>query len=205
MHYLKENKALLLLALAVIPLFLFDSAILSWVKENRAFRSDALYGPVDDVIKFLTHGATLIISSLLLFLVARAYNRRLSDAGITLFYGLITAGLLAQVIKHLIGRARPRVTFNTIFIGPSLDFNYDAFPSGHTTLSFCLAYVLSRYYPRYSIIFYLFAVLTGADRMLGLSHFPSDVFAGALLGTGVGKFMYAKASARLLPLQSKQG
>ncbi|TAN39482.1 MAG: phosphatase PAP2 family protein [Nitrospirae bacterium] len=199
MHYLRENKALVLLALLIIPAFFFDNTLMTWVKENRAFRSDALYGPIDDVVKFLTHGATLIISSLLLFLVARSYNRRLAEAGKTLFFGLITAGVVVQGFKHLIGRARPRVTFNTVFIGPSIDFNYDSFPSGHTTLTFCLAYILSQFYPRYRVVFYLFAVMTGADRMLGLSHFPSDVLAGALLGMVVGRIVYSRAVCPAAP------
>jgi undecaprenyl-diphosphatase len=205
MQYLRENKTLIFLALIILPAFHFDRTIISWVRDYSIFYSVAWnFKPIYRLINFVAHGATLITFSLALYLGAKAYSRRLSDAGRSLFIGLISAGLLVQVFKHLIGRARPRVTFDTVLIGPTMHLDYDSFPSGHTTLSFCLAFILSQYYPRYRFFFYLFAVLTGLVRVIGLSHFPSDVLAGALLGTVVAKVLTARMSP--LPAErSKQG
>jgi undecaprenyl-diphosphatase len=205
MHYLRENKALIFLALIIIPAFYFDRSVISWVQDHRAFYTEArYYRMTDHLMKFITHGATLIVCSLVLFAGAKSYSRRLSDAGRSLFIGLVTAGLLVQAFKHLIGRARPRVTFETVFTGPTMHIDYDSFPSGHTTLSFCLAFILSQYYPRYTIFFYLFAVMTGLDRVIGLSHFPSDVIAGALLGTVVAMVLTAGRSPVAVPAPSSQ-
>lgn|ERR1700690_3099165 len=206
MHYLRENKTLIFLVLILLPAFYFDRTIISWVKDNSTFYTEARYHQtIDNLMKFVTHGATLIICSLILFVSAKSYNRKLSDAGRSLFIGLVTAGLLVQVFKHLIGRARPRVTFNTVFIGPTMHIDYDSFPSGHTTLSFCLAFILSHYYPRYRLFFYLFAVLTGMDRVIGLSHFPSDVLAGALMGIVVARVLTARMSPLSAPVPSRYG
>jgi len=191
MHYLKENKGLLLLLLLLVPAFYLDYPITSRVTHFFTFRYSSAYEPVNYLVKFATHGTTLIILSVIVFLAARKYNRKLSNACLTLFIGMISAGIIVQVIKHLLGRARPRVTLGTVFVGPSMHLDYDSFPSGHTSVTFCLAFILSEYYPRYRLLFYLFAIMTGFDRLLWLSHFPSDVIAGAILGTAVGKVMRA--------------
>lgn len=209
MHFLKRNKDLIFLALLLVPAFYMDKAIISWVKEHCTYQDDTWYLPIDYLVKFSTHGATLIVFSLLVFLGTRwAGNspkmntlrisplnmNRLNRAGMVVFTGLISAGIVVQGIKHLIGRARPRMTFDTLFIGPSMSADYDSFPSGHSTLVFCLACILSRCYPRYRALFYLFALLAGLDRIIGLSHFPSDVLAGAILGTVVGKIVSARTA-----------
>ncbi|MGC2064206.1 MAG: phosphatase PAP2 family protein [Thermodesulfovibrionales bacterium] len=196
MHFLKENKGLIFLALLIVPAFYFDKTVMTWIIEHRAFQDEALYQPIDNLVKFSTHGATLIILSLLVFLGTKPYRMRLSNAAKVLFIGLVTAGIAVQGLKHVIGRARPRVMFDAVFIGPSLSFDYDSFPSGHTSLVFCLAFILSRIYPRYTVPLYLYAVLAAADRMVGLSHFPSDVIAGVILGTVVGTLVLQQNTVR---------
>lgn len=194
MRYLKENKLLVLLAILLIPAFYYDRAVMSWVREYLAFHDQAWYQPIDNVVKTVTHGSTLIILSLAVFLGARSFNRRLSDTGRAVFIGVITSGIAVQGFKRIIGRARPRVTLDSVFIGPSLHIDYDSFPSGHATVVFCLAFIITQYYPRYRLLFYLFALMTGLDRIFGLSHFPSDVLAGMILGTVTGKLLSAFAA-----------
>lgn len=196
MPFLKKNKGLLLLAFLLVPAFHFDHTIMTWVKEHRAFQDQNWYQPIDHLIKFFSHGATLIILSLVVFLATRSSRIRLSNAAKALFIGLVTSGITVQGFKHVIGRARPRMTFDTVLIGPSMSFDFDSFPSGHTTLVFCLAFMLSRDYPRYTVPFYLYAVLAAADRMVGLSHFPSDIVGGALLGTVVGQLVLRRSAVR---------
>ncbi|MBM4123694.1 MAG: phosphatase PAP2 family protein, partial [Nitrospira sp.] len=62
--------------------------------------------------------------------------------------GLIAHGLAAlvtQILKHLIGRPRPRLMHNgTVHFGPSLESGLDSFPSGHTTASFAVAVVVAK-------------------------------------------------------------
>jgi undecaprenyl-diphosphatase len=156
-------------------------------KGSGAFYS-ILHG-LNPVVNFLSNGATLIILALLIYLLGRLFNRRIYDTGKTLFVALMTSGIAVQTLKHLIGRARPRVTHDFLVIGPSLKGGYDSFPSGHTTLAFTLACVLSAYLPRYRMVFYSFAFITGFVRIEGTSHFPSDVLAGAILGLLIGRFV----------------
>ncbi len=189
MRFLKENRGLLLTVCLLGPAFYVDKAVMTWVQAHRAFQDEAWYQPIDHLVKIASHGTTLILLSLLVFLGTRSSRVTLSNAAKTLFIGLISSGIAVQAFKHVLGRARPRVTYETLFIGPSMSFDYDSFPSGHTTLVFCLAYILSRIYPRYTVPFYLYALLAAADRVVGLSHFPSDLVAGVILGTVAGQLV----------------
>ncbi|MBA4372363.1 MAG: hypothetical protein C0402_05825 [Thermodesulfovibrio sp.] len=199
MHFLKNNKGLVFLILLLVPAFYYDVTIITWVKEHRTFQYEDWYQPFDQLIKISTHGTTLITISLLLFLGTKKYSLRISNMAKIVFIGMIASGIAVQALKHLIGRARPRVTFEAVFVGPSMSSDYDSFPSGHTTLAFCLAYMLSRDYPRFSALFYLFAILAAMDRLIWLSHFPSDIVAGVLLGTIVGRFILERN-----PFRTKQ-
>jgi undecaprenyl-diphosphatase len=76
----------------------------------------------------------------------------------------------------------------------------DSFPSGHTLVTFCLAHVLSFYFPRYRLWFYLAALIVGFERMLCATHFPSDVVAGALLGIAIAAALLGYTPTR--PLSS---
>jgi len=74
-----------------------------------------------------------------------------------------------------------------------------SFPSAHTVFSFMMATVLSNWFPRYRIIFYLAAGFIGWTRIyLGL-HYPTDVIAGALLGYGITKVFSFYFSLSLAP------
>jgi membrane-associated phospholipid phosphatase len=194
MHFLKRNRYLIPVALLLVPAFFEDKAVLSWVKNFYATHAAVFHfvQTVNPFMAVISNGATLIAAAFLLFLAGKYYQQRFYLPGERLFWGLITSGITVQIIKHLIGRARPRITFDTVFIGPSLKGSYDSFPSGHTTMAFCFAYMLSWYYPKYRAAFYAFAVLVGIDRIQGFHHFPADVLGGVIVGTLVGEFFVTR-------------
>ena len=200
MRFLRTNKGILALG-ALLPLFFFslDSIAIVWVRDLHAF-NDTLTRMLDYFTRFInvvSHGSMLIGTAFLLFVVGRRYNQRTYEIGKSLFIGLVSAGIAVQALKHLMGRARPRLTDASLFIGPSLKEGYDSFPSGHTTLAFCLAIILSYHLPRYRALFYLFAVIVGLARVEVLAHFPSDVLGGAMVGTIVGSALLE----RMYPLK----
>jgi membrane-associated phospholipid phosphatase len=109
------------------------------------------------------------------------------------------AGLLDQVLKNVACRARPSAThagaFFSIFPCFPASYAYASFPSGHATTAFATALLLACWYPRQSGLFIGLAVLVGLSRVVLGAHFPSDVLAGAVLGSGVALAAHAYVPA----------
>ena len=148
------------------------------------------------------HGAVQITICILWLLAAKYYRVKAEfyhgAAGLA---AVIGSGIIVQILKHLVGRARPRMTLPPWeHIGPSFDSDLHSFPSGHTTTSFALAAVLASRFPRQAWIFYLIAGLVGVGRVVGGSHYPSDVLAGAILGLVVGWVLVDMAWRRVREL-----
>jgi membrane-associated phospholipid phosphatase len=116
---------------------------------------------------------------------AAAYGLIASTIGFV-FVSVGGAGLIANLAKNIIGRARPKL-FETA--GP-LDFelfafdpDYASLPSGHATNIFALATVIAILWPRGRVLLYTLAAWIAASRVLIGEHYVTDVVLGAILGT----------------------
>ncbi len=108
-----------------------------------------------------------------------------------LLAGSLGAGLAANVIKLIVIRFRPRdivvlpesvwSTFGGMW-SLSEGNQSQSFPSAHTSTAVGLAVMLSEFYPRGRWFFTTMAILVGMQRIQCSAHFPSDVFAGAIVG-----------------------
>jgi membrane-associated phospholipid phosphatase len=132
-----------------------------------------------------------IILFLLSALVLCARSRLRTMAHFAICVSL--AGILVQVLKHLVGRVRPAENHDTtFFMGPLglINSGYsgriDSMPSGHTAAAFAMATALAYKWPRQVWLWYLLALGVGLSRVLLDAHFLSDVILGALLGTLIG-------------------
>ena len=63
------------------------------------------------------------------------------------------------------------------------------FPSGHATGAFAIAYVLSRRLPRYTVLWYIIAIVIAWSRVEMHSHYLYQVIAGTILGIEAGILM----------------
>lgn len=127
---------------------------------------------------------------------------RLGDGGFYLLLGVVLAtfepsngllfllaGLFAYAIelplylllKNTIKRDRPcdALPFEA-YIVPSDKFS---FPSGHAAAAFVFATLITHFYPPFSLLAYSIASLVGISRVLLGVHYPTDIVAGAVLGT----------------------
>ncbi|GJL62434.1 MAG: hypothetical protein NPIRA04_10880 [Nitrospirales bacterium] len=139
----------------------------------------------------LGHGSTLVIISLLVFLAGSLRKQhKLKQIGVQTLVAHGISGLLTQMIKHSIGRPRPRLAHQEHWqIGPSFQSGLDAFPSGHSSASFAVAAVMARHFPRYAWMLYGGAAFVAFSRIIKGSHFPSDACVGAFLGYVIGYFL----------------
>ncbi len=105
---------------------------------------------------------------------------------------LIASGIITPAIKLVAGRSRPRDNEGTYNFKPFSNGN-SSFPSGHTTEAFALASVIADHYDEtwVACTSYSLAGLVGLARTYHQAHFASDVVAGAIIGTLVGKSVVA--------------
>jgi membrane-associated phospholipid phosphatase len=101
-----------------------------------------------------------------------------------MFGGFIASSAFTQMMKRITKRDRPFITYPEI-IKKSAGGGY-SFPSGHTTAAFSTATSLSLIFPKWYVIApsYLYASAVGYGRMYQGDHYPTDVFAGAIVGAG---------------------
>ncbi|MGL3109655.1 phosphatase PAP2 family protein [Bradyrhizobium sp. BR 1432] len=103
-----------------------------------------------------------------------------------MFLSVAVSALVAEILKYLIGRGRPFVggqanPFNFIpFEGTGA---YTSLPSGHAVAAFALAFAVSALWPRLRVFMFTYAIVILLTRLVLLAHHPSDVVAGAMVGT----------------------
>jgi undecaprenyl-diphosphatase len=108
-----------------------------------------------------------------------------------LFIAIGLPGLFDTVVKRLIGRARPYVgTHDDPFAYMPFIWrpDYASMPSGHSTTAAAAAIAIGAIWPQARPIVWLYALIIMSARVLMNVHHPSDVIAGALVGT-VGALM----------------
>jgi undecaprenyl-diphosphatase len=104
-----------------------------------------------------------------------------------LFAAIAVPGLFVAIVKRMIGRARPMVGGHLdpfLFSPFKWTAAYAGLPSGHATTAFSVLVAFGSLFPRWRTELIIYAALIALSRMVVTAHYPSDVFAGALVGIG---------------------
>jgi len=121
-----------------------------------------------------------------------------SRIGGYLLCSIVLSGLVANLLKRIIGRARP-MHFDDLgsfaFSPFSRHADFASFPSGHATTIGAFFAALAFLFPRYRFVFAASALWLAATRVMVGAHYPSDVVAGLALG-GWFSFMVAVLYSR---------
>ena len=142
-----------------------------------------------DFLKFVTtlgnSGLVFIIAAIIMLLFVKT-RKAGAISLIALLFGFLLTNLL---LKNVVARLRPYIDTNSDFYfwwksaGSLLESGF-SFPSGHTCASFACAGVYYKAFPgKWGKAAMVLAVLIALSRLYVGVHYPTDVLAGALVGT----------------------
>jgi membrane-associated phospholipid phosphatase len=128
------------------------------------------------------------------------HNDHATQTGIKSAEASVDSVILYAALKAILARQRP-------YTGPgegkffSGNWSSGSFPSGHAALAWTLASVMAHEYPNWPMRILMYGVATAVSttRVTGGEHFPADVFAGSVIGFGVGTYVAHKDSAKPQP------
>ena len=153
----------------------FDHAILDFIQRLKCGFLD-FFMPIftalgNKGIFFILLGVTFL------------FFKKTRKSGIVILIALTLGGLFCNLLlKPLVARPRPYTELPdyVLLVKQLTDFS---FPSGHTTAAFETAFGVALLGKKQAICAYIFAVLMAFSRMYLYLHYPTDVLAGAIIGT----------------------
>ena len=180
------------LVITALVFFVLDRAALAWAEGIQSETTEN----VIRIVNRLGGGMNPVLIVAFFLVAGIAYvERRWVSYAVAMAIAGLAAGTIAQIVKLLVGRARPELWLGPAHYAPG---SSTSFPSGHTVGAFALAGVLvfaSRNLPL-RIIAFLLAAAVGLSRVLAFRHWLSDVTASAVIGL-VAAWCVTKALARV--------
>jgi membrane-associated phospholipid phosphatase len=162
----------------------FDEDIERGIRRNR---NDTLTSIFDNVQPFGNEYAIGVVGTFYIYGEIFKDPRAKTTALDAISATAIASGIIDNSLKYVIGRGRPTDNHGAYNFQPFS--GRDSFASGHATEAFALASVISEHYdtPWVQVTSYGLASMVGYARLNNNRHWPSDVLAGAAIGTFVGK------------------
>ena len=177
-----------ILLLIITALFIYECNAQNWdintLKKINGIDNSFVTGYSKVISRsepYLVVGIPLLLGSYALM----EKDRGLLDNAIYIGTSVAEAVILTSGIKYAIDRERPFDRYPDL-IEKRSSVSSASFPSGHTATAFSLATSLSIRYPKWYVIApgYLWACSVGFARMNEGVHYPSDIIAGAAIGSG---------------------
>ena len=166
------------------------------------FFNSTISNPAFDVFfKFITLRNSWIIPGILaaVLFIIKEKKKALIVLGCLIITIAISDPFCVRVLKPLIHRFRPChpsyfIDGQHIFLaGGNFLFGMKkslSMPSAHAMNWFSGATLLYLFYPKRWVWFLTFAFLVALSRVYVGVHYPSDIFAGAVIGIGIGAGVY---------------
>ena len=147
------------------------------VRANRGCRN-AVYRRFFSAVSRLGDGP---LWYLLIFALAISGPANAEAATQMAVAGIVGLGIY-KVLKRRLVRERPYISHQRISVGAAPLDRY-SFPSGHTLHAVAFAQIATAHMPELGPVLLPFAALIATSRVVLGLHYPSDVAAGALIGS----------------------
>jgi membrane-associated phospholipid phosphatase len=148
---------------------------------------------LDGTMKFISKTEYVIGTLTPITVCATALAKKdfkLLQKGVNMSFAVVLNTGSTYILKRIVNRDRPAQTYPDIIAMENERFH--SFPSGHTSNAFVTATSLSLNFKKWYVILptYAWATAVGYSRMHMGVHYPSDVFAGAIVGAGSALITY---------------
>ncbi len=162
-----------------------DIAVLLFIQQSL---KNTFFDFIMPIVTLLAEGGIIPIAISVLLMCFKKTRKNGFKMALALSLGLIIGNLC---LKPLVARIRPYEAIEGVrlLVSTKSDFS---FPSGHTLASFECAGVVALNYRKYAFVSILLACVVAFSRIYIGVHYPTDVLAGALMGT---LFAYAGHTA----------
>lgn len=159
--------------------FMFDNSLAHGINNLRGKFLDQIFLGIN----FLSSEVIIFFILTSLFLWSERKRKWILPLWTIMFFSVVVSFLLKIIIR----RQRP---FELGIIAKPFTETFSwwnsSFPSFQSMLVFAALPIISKEFPRTKYIWYIFAIATAISRVYFGVHFVSDVFAGAVIGYGVG-------------------
>lgn len=169
-----------LLSFVIVSSQNIDFNILKQVNSNRNKALDPTFKAITNSAIPISIATPVVLYSIGMIQKDSLIKKKAVFVGET----FLVSAFITLASKQIIKRERPYNRY--LELDPVVFENSYSMPSGHTSIAFATATSLSLAYPKWYVIApsFVWAGSVGYSRMhLGV-HYPSDVFIGALVGSG---------------------
>lgn len=179
----------------VMAALLMPAVPAAWIWVDRPVAlacaaGECQFGGLPGVLSAMGNSAWVLVpAGLVLLLRLCGRLRLLAGEAVArcreLFWMVVATGLLADLLKGVLARPRPRLWLREGLADPRFFHWFDAawasMPSGHTVTAFTLAWLAARWWPQLTGPAFVLACGVAAARVALGAHFVSDVLCGAIL------------------------
>jgi undecaprenyl-diphosphatase len=158
----------------------FDHIILENLSKNRTPGATKFFQGVSNSASYIS----LAVPVGLFVAGAIDHNVDLKKNALYITESIAISSVITIGLKYAVNRPRPYTTDS--LITKAGEGGSPSFPSGHTSQAFSTATALAIAYPKWYVIApaYLWATTVSFSRLYLGVHYPTDVIAGAIVGSG---------------------